>query len=82
MGELTFETHLWASAAQRAEIASKISSWTVREEIPFIRAVRLVPRKMKEKLPAHFLGALDTRVRFPKTQHHHMLTLGAVTLNA
>lgn len=41
---------------------SGILSWAVREEIPFVRAVRLVPRVMKEKLPAHFLGALDTRV--------------------
>lgn len=40
-----------------------IFSWAVREDIPFIRAVRFVPAVMKQKLPAEYLKALDTTVR-------------------
>lgn len=36
--------------------------WAVREEIPFVRAIRLIPLVMREKLPGHYLGALDTKV--------------------
>lgn len=39
-----------------------ISSWAVREDILFIRAVRFVPAAMKQRLPAHYLKALDTTV--------------------
>lgn len=34
--------------------------WAVREDIPFIRAVRFVPAIMKQRLPAQYLKALDT----------------------
>lgn len=37
-------------------------SWAVREVIPYIRAVRLVPTVMKQKLPAEYIKALDTTV--------------------
>ena len=40
-----------------------ISSWAVREDIPFIRAVRFIPIAMKQRLPAQYLRALDTTVR-------------------
>ena len=40
-----------------------VSSWAVREDIPFIRAVRFVPAVMKQKLPAEYLKALDTTVQ-------------------
>lgn len=35
-------------------------SWAYREHIPYVRAVRYVPRAMKDKLPATYLMALDT----------------------
>lgn len=35
-------------------------SWAVREDIPFIRAVRHIPQVMKKRLPAQYLKALDT----------------------
>lgn len=34
--------------------------WAVREDIPFIRAVRFIPIAMKQRLPAQYLRALDT----------------------
>lgn len=37
-----------------------MSRWAVREDIPFIRAVRFVPAIMKQRLPAQYLKALDT----------------------
>lgn len=37
-------------------------SWAYREHIPYVRAVRYVPRAMKDKLPATYLVALDTQV--------------------
>ena len=39
-----------------------VSRWAVREDIPFIRAVRFVPIVMKQKLPAEYIKALDTTV--------------------
>ncbi|KAI9880099.1 MAG: Pol I core factor CF [Pleopsidium flavum] len=44
--------------------------WAVREEILFVRAVRFVPLAMREKLPGHYLGALDTRSVL-KSDHLH-----------
>lgn len=37
-------------------------SWAVREDIPYIRAIRLVPVVMKQKLKAEYMLALDTIV--------------------
>lgn len=34
--------------------------WAVREDVPFIRAIRFVPAIIKEKLPSEFLLVLDT----------------------
>ena len=36
----------------------------MREEIPFIRAIRHVPDVMKSKLPIQYIEALDTQVVF------------------
>ena len=36
--------------------------WTALEEIPYIRAIRLVPRAMRSKLLPYYIGALDPRV--------------------
>lgn len=38
------------------------SSWAYKEHIPYVRAVRYVPRAMKDRLPATYLVALDTQV--------------------
>ncbi|KAL6719846.1 hypothetical protein ACLMJK_001767 [Lecanora helva] len=37
-----------------------LHSWAIREDIPFIRAIRYVPPFMKQRLPAEYLSALDT----------------------
>lgn len=34
--------------------------WAVREDVPFIRAIRLVPPTIKQKLPSEYLRPLDT----------------------
>lgn len=34
----------------------------IMDEVPLIRAVRLVPQAMKDRLPAAYLGALELRV--------------------
>lgn len=39
------------------------TSWATEEGLPFVRAVRLIPPAMKEKLPGHYLNSLDARVR-------------------
>lgn len=38
----------------------EIHRCAIREDIPFIRAVRFVPAVMKQRLPAQYLKALDT----------------------
>lgn len=38
-----------------------IHRWAYKEDIPYMRAVRFVPRTMKDKLPATYLMALDTQ---------------------
>ncbi|KAL9581434.1 MAG: hypothetical protein Q9212_003898 [Teloschistes hypoglaucus] len=38
-----------------------LHGWAYREHIPYVRAVRYVPRAMKDKLPATYLAALDTQ---------------------
>ena len=52
------------SAFQRVELMRTVSSWAIREDVPFIRAVRSIPTVMKQRLPAEYLKALDTTVRF------------------
>lgn len=47
----------------------------MRQEIPFIRAVREVPREMRDRLPQEYMGALDTRVMFPWSLLLSLLTL-------
>ena len=42
--------------------ANRCSRWAVDEEIPYVRAIRLVPRVMKSKLPQEYIGVLDPRV--------------------
>lgn len=39
--------------------------WVTLEEIPYIRAIRLLPRGMRSRLLPHYIGALDPRVRGP-----------------
>ena len=38
-------------------------SWATKDDIPYIRVVRFIPKAMKDKLPAYYLSALDTQVR-------------------
>ncbi|MCJ1238187.1 Pol I core factor CF [Varicellaria rhodocarpa] len=38
-----------------------LQRWAVDEEIPYVRAIRLVPRVMKSKLPQEYIGVLDPR---------------------
>lgn len=44
------------------ERSNAAHSWAIREDIPYIRAVRFIPAVMKHKLPAEYLLALDTTV--------------------
>ena len=37
--------------------------WAYKEDIPYVRAVRHIPRWAKDRLPATYLMALDTKVR-------------------
>ena len=62
MGDL-YRYVMRASPTQYFWLMASVSSWVVREDIPFIRAVRFVPAVMKQKLPAEYLKALDTTVR-------------------
>lgn len=41
----------------------EVHRWALREDIPYVRAIRLVPPAMKQKLPAEYIMALDTTVR-------------------
>ena len=50
------------SSFQSFPLTWSVSRWAVREDIPFIRAVRFVPAAIKQKLPAEYLKALDTTV--------------------
>lgn len=36
--------------------------WAMKETIPFIRVIREVPKTIRDKLPANYIGALDTQV--------------------
>jgi hypothetical protein len=36
----------------------------MREEIPFIRVLRLIPREMRDKLPQEYISLLETTVSF------------------
>ncbi len=38
----------------------ELLQWAIREDMPFIRAIRYVPADIKEKLPAEYIMALDT----------------------
>ncbi|KAI5302042.1 Pol I core factor CF, partial [Ascosphaera pollenicola] len=38
-----------------------LMKWMIRDEVPLLRAIRLVPQVMRDRLPATYLGALDTR---------------------
>lgn len=37
-------------------------SWILKDEIPLIRAIRFIPQDMKDRLPATYHYALDTKV--------------------
>ena len=37
-------------------------SWAMKELIPFIRVIREVPKSIIDRLPATYIGALDTKV--------------------
>jgi len=34
----------------------------MREEVPYIRVIKSIPRDMRDRLPQEYLSALDTRV--------------------
>ncbi|KAJ9209740.1 hypothetical protein DTO166G4_8649 [Paecilomyces variotii] len=53
---------------------SDLHRFAMRQEIPFIRAVREVPREMRDRLPQEYMGALDTR-RLLRAEHLHRLVL-------
>lgn len=36
----------------------------MREDIPFIRVLRLIPRDMRDKLPQEYIALLETTVSF------------------
>lgn len=42
--------------------------WAVREDIPFVRAIRIVPAIIKEKLPSEYLLMLDTTAPLERDQ--------------
>ena len=37
-------------------------SWAIKELVPFIRVIREVPQGIIDRLPATYIGALDTKV--------------------
>ncbi|KIW83155.1 hypothetical protein Z517_02399 [Fonsecaea pedrosoi CBS 271.37] len=39
---------------------AEVLKWILEEEVPFIRAIRHVPRDMKDRLPGEYQQALDT----------------------
>lgn len=43
-------------------LTNLLYSWATREDIPFIRPAREVPSNIKGKLPAMYVGALETQV--------------------
>ena len=42
--------------------------WAVREDIPFVRAIRIVPAIIREKLPSEYLLMLDTTAPLERDQ--------------
>jgi RNA polymerase I-specific transcription initiation factor RRN7 len=46
----------------------------MREDIPFIRVLRLIPREMRDKLPQEYIALLET-TRLIKAEHLHKATL-------
>lgn len=46
----------------------------MREEFPFIRILRLIPREMRDKLPQEYIALLET-TRLIKAEHLHKATL-------
>ncbi|KAL1854658.1 hypothetical protein Plec18170_004749 [Paecilomyces lecythidis] len=51
-----------------------IHRFAMRQEIPFIRVVREIPREMRDRLPQEYIGALDT-TRLLKAEHLHRIVL-------
>ncbi|KAE8353148.1 RNA polymerase I-specific transcription initiation factor Rrn7 [Aspergillus coremiiformis] len=46
----------------------------MREDIPYIRIIRSIPRDMRDKLPQEYLSILET-TRLPKAEHLHKAVL-------
>ncbi|KAF4275019.1 hypothetical protein CNMCM8812_003326 [Aspergillus fumigatus] len=46
----------------------------MREDFPFIRILRLIPREMRDKLPQEYIALLET-TRLIKAEHLHKATL-------
>lgn len=40
-----------------------VFSWITRDDVPFLRPVRFISQDMRERLPAIYLAALETKVR-------------------
>lgn len=50
-----------ASILTEVHVCGKCS-WILKDEIPLIRAIRLIPQDMKDRLPPAYHYALDTKV--------------------
>lgn len=37
----------------------------MKEDVPYLRIVRLIPRDMRDRLPQHYIALLETSVRCP-----------------
>ena len=60
IGEIHRYVTLLSDLSAGVLLKQALVSWAVREDIPFIRAVRHIPQVMKKRLPAQYLKALDT----------------------
>ncbi|KAK5696428.1 hypothetical protein LTS12_028567, partial [Elasticomyces elasticus] len=46
----------------------------MKEDVPYLRIVRLIPRDMRDRLPQHYIALLETS-RLPKEEHFHKATM-------
>lgn len=53
----------------------------MREEIPYIHAVRLVPQSMKSRLPAYYIEALSMQASLETTGLHRAISRLVVQYN-
>ncbi|KAL1970682.1 hypothetical protein VTN77DRAFT_4326 [Rasamsonia byssochlamydoides] len=58
-----------------------IYRFAIKEEIPFIRAVKAVPREMRDRLPQEYLAHLDTLVLLNSERLHRIVNQMVIVYN-